>query len=256
MNTNYLYPLMVALLLTTMQTSNGQIIGQGSTPETVVFAQSKSVETKPRVLSALSRMSFMLDAGYNWRIGKISNELDDFQKHLVRQNMSGFQWNGSAAYYFGNRICGVGVKFHQFLSSYEMFGEIVETGQTGLLKISDRITYVGPAFMMQAPLGRSKMLVDGCAGFGYLGYQSKHFVINKDGSISGATLGAHMAAGFSYKFSSNWSIGAKFALTSGVIFEYTLTDHYGNKTVEKLEAGQGEGLAQFSISLGIRHYIN
>jgi len=257
MNYKCQYLIMAVLLLVTIQVSEGQIIEQGSSPETVTFVQAYPVDATNRTSSKLSRMSLMLDAGYNWRTAKISDDLNDFQKHLVKQIKSGFQWNGSWSYYFGKKkLCGVGLKFQQFLVSNETYGEDRDTGKTGVLRFADRITYIGPAYMMQLPLGKSNFLFDICGSIGYIGYKSKQSFVDEKVTVSGATVGVHSAVGLSYKITSKWAIGCKMSATNGALFEYTLTDMYGQKTTEKFGDNSAESLAQLSISFGIRHYIN
>ena len=158
------------------------------------------------------------------------------------------------AYYFKN-FYGIGLSFQQFRASHEAFGEDLSTGNTGVLKIADRITYIGPAFMMQTPLGKSDWLFDLCMGIGYIEYKSKLNFANEKRTVSGATIGFQSEVGISYKITPEWAIGCKLISTSGTLFQYTFVDANGHKTTEKLDAKNAESLTQFGISLGVRYYI-
>ena len=222
-------------------------------PETITFVHAQPADVIYRQSGKFPRMSLMLDAGYNWRTAKISGDLDDFQKHIAKQVMSGFLWNGSLAYYFKNYY-GIGLSFQQFRASHEAFGENLNTGQTGVFKINDRITYIGPAYMMQVPLGKSNWLFDVSMSIGYIGYTSKQNFLNEKMKASGATVGFQTEAGISYKITPEWAIGCKLLTTSGTLFKFTV-DNNGYKTTEKLDAKNGESLAQVGLSLGIRYYL-
>jgi len=193
----------------------------------------------------------MLDAGYNWRTAKISPDLDGFQKHVIKQVKSGFLWTGSLAYYIKDYY-GIGLTFQQFGASYEVFGEM--NGQTGVLKISDRITFIGPAFAIQAPLRNSDWIVDLSMSIGFMGYVSKIKFPNYNRTASGATFGSQTAIGLSYKFTPQWAIGLKLQTASGILTQYT-EEINGHKTTVTFEPKNGESLAQFGISLGVRYYI-
>ena len=221
------------------------------TPEMMILSD----ETSYRPSRQLPRMSFTLDAGYNWRTAKIDDKMPDFQKHVYKQIKSGFLWNGSLAYYFNNYY-GIGFSFQQFITSTQQFAQDLNTGQTGVWKIKDRITYFGPAFMMQAPLGKSSWLWDMCLSIGYIGYMNKQNIINQKAKFSGASIGFQTEIGLSYKISQKWGIGCKLLSTTGTISQYTVVDNNGYKTTLKLDDDTGyESLAQFGISLGVRYYI-
>ena len=250
------YLIMVVLLLATIQISNGQ-----TNEEVVVLEKMTPVQAQPAKVSVsssnnLPRMSLMLDAGYNWRTAKIWSELDDFQKHVLKQVMSGFQWNGSLTYYFKKRMMGVGIKFQQFMASYEAYGSDMSTGQTGTYKISDRITFVGPAYMMQSPLGKTNFLFDMCASIGYIGLTDKQSFANEKSTVTGNSVGVHMSGGLSYRITPQLGIGCKLSLNNGTLFKFKVTDQYGNTSTEKLDSDKGESLSQFGVSFGIRYYIN
>ena len=200
-------------------------------------------------------MSLTLNAGYNWRTAKIWDELDDFQKHILKQVKSGFQLNGTWAYYFKHRLHGVGIKFQQFMASYETYGTNMTTGQTGTYKISDRITFIGPAYMTQSPLGKTNWLYDMCASIGYIGYTDKQSFANEKSTVTGATVGIHVSGGLSCRITSQWGIGCNLHLTNGTLSNITVEDQYGGKTTYKLEAKEQESLSQFGVSLGIRYYF-
>ena len=241
--------------ITFVQTQPVSPLSEDAKPanETATFVQVQPANVSYRSSRQFSRMSLMLDAGYNWRTAKIYDDLDDFEKHLVKQVMSGFLWNSSLAYYFKNYF-GVGLSFQQFSASHEEYAEDLNTGQTGVFKINDRITYVGPAYMMQVPLGKSNWLLDVCVSIGYIGYTSKQNFMNEKVIVSGATIGFQTEAGMSYKITPEWAIGCKLLTTSGTLFKFTV-DNNGYKTTEKLDAKNGESLAQVGLSLGICYYL-
>ena len=121
--------------------------------------------------------------------------------------------------------------------------------------MNDRITYIGPSFAIQLPLGKSNWLFDASTGFGYIGYKSKQSFLRDNIIVSGANVGVQAKAGLSYRITPEWGIGFKLIATNGALFQYTV-DENGYKKTEKFEDGQGEGLSQIGLTLGIRYYIN
>lgn len=222
-----------------------------STPETITFVHTQgSIQQQKQI----PKMAFMLNAGYSWRTAKIYDDLSDFEKHLIKQVKSGFLWSGSASYYF-KYYYGIGLCFSQFATSYQTFVQDLNTGRNGEFKIADRITYFGPAFTMQAPLGKSAWLFDIGFSAGYIEYKSKQNFLNETFTISGNSVGFQTEAGLSYKISPEFAIGFKIRTTDGTLFQLTTVDNYGQKTTEKLDSKNGESLTQFGLSLGIRYYI-
>ena len=233
----------------------------GATPETITFVQAQPAGSgfqvsgsESQIGGQLPRMALMLDAGYSWRTAKISDELQDFERHVAKQIKSGFIWNGSFAYYI-NKFIGVGICFNQYASSSEQFAHNINTGREGIYRISDRITYVGPTFAMQMMLGKSDWLFDFNAGFGYIGYKSRQSFIDEKVTVSGASLGLHYDVGLSYKIAPEWAVGLRMHLTNGMLSQANIIDKYGNKTTHKMDEGQYEGLAHIGLSLGLRYYI-
>jgi len=204
--------------------------------------------------SRFSKMAFQLDAGYNWRTAEIDPSLTPFQKHLVKQIMSGFLWSGSVSYYFKNFV-GIGLSFHQFRTSHEEFAYNSDTGETGELKLTDAITYVGPACAFQLPIGKSNWLFDAFVSIGYIGYTSKANVMRDNSIVSGSSVGFQTKIGLSYKITPEWGIGLKLIPTNGTLFQYTIEEN-GYKTSVKFEENKGESLAQIGLTLGLRYYIN
>jgi len=164
-------------------------------------------------------------------------------------------YNGSFAYFFKKQfLYGIGLNFHHFGASYETYAQNLTTGQSGVLKVNDRIMYFGPAFMMQGALRESKWIFDLSLGIGYLKYVNKYNFTDENIKLTGATVGFLSQIGLSYKITPEWAIGIKLITIDGALSEYTLNKN-GQITNEKYEDNQREGLAQFGISLGIRYYI-
>ena len=222
-----------------------------STPETITFVQTQGYIRQQK---QLPKTAFMLNAGYSWRTAKIYDDLSDFEKHLLKQVKSGFLWSGSASYYF-NDYYGIGLCFSQFAASYQTLAQDLNTGRNGEFKIADRITYFGPSFAMQAPLGKSAWLFDIDFSIGYIEIKSKQSFLNETVTISGNSIGFQTEAGLSYKISPEFAIGFKIRTIDGTLFQLTTVDNYGQKTIEKLDPKNGESLKQFGLSLGICYYI-
>ena len=225
---------------------------ENDSPETITFVQAQPAEVSFRQPSnQLPRMSFMLDAGYNWRTAKIDPDADPFEKHLLEQVMSGFLWTASMAFQIKDYY-GIGLTFQQFGASYEAFGTM--NGKEGVYHTSDRITYIGPAFAMQTPLGKNAFL-NLSFGLGYLGHVKKEDFAGEKYKTSGSALGTQSKIGLSFKIAQDWAIGCEILSTGGTIFKYTMIDDFGNQTIQKFDPKKGNSLAQFGMTLGIRYYI-
>lgn len=226
----------------------------GTEKKTPESFQEQPALTSYRSANRFPEMAFMLDGGYNWRTAKMSSELSDYQRHLINQVKSGFLWSGSVSYYFSGFI-GVGLNFQQYISTHEEYAQNTDTGETGELKLNDRITYIGPSCVFQLPLGKSNWIFDASAGFGYIGYKSKMNFSRDYLIVSGASLGTQLKVGLSYRITPELGIGFKLNAASGVLYQCNIEEN-GHKTTEKFEENQGEGLGQIGITLGIRYYIN
>jgi len=231
---------------------------ESSSPETITFVQARPAEAgnlgvyQPQRQNP--RIALMFDPGYSWRTAKLVDGLEDFMEHIAKQVMSGFMLDGAFAYYF-NDIYGIGLCFNQFMASTEQFAQNQSTGKTGNYKVSSRITYIGPAFMMQTMLGKSAWLLDVSFGIGYIEYKNKHSFVDEKVTFSGASVGFHSEVGLSYKITSEWALGFKLHSTDGTLNQLTEIDYTSNKTTHKFESKKGESLSQFGLSLGIRYYF-
>ncbi len=236
---------------------NIDLQSETSSSETVQFVQVRPADISDlgirRPKRQLSRLTFALDAGYGWRTAKTNEDLTSYEKDFIGHLKSGFVWDASVNYYFNDHY-GIGLTFYQFRSKHSDNAQHSTSGKTGILEAKDRITYIGPAFVMRFPFGNNAWTFDLNVGMGYIGYKEVLNFPDLKGTADGASVGFQTGLGLSYKFAPQWGIGFNIQATSGVLTEMN-TEENGVKSTEKFEAGKGEGLGQISLSLGIRFYI-
>ncbi|MDR1155226.1 MAG: porin family protein [Bacteroidales bacterium] len=231
---------------------------QAQTSDSAVFIRPQPAEIvhwaayKPG--RQLPRATLKLDAGYGWRTAPTSDQLTDDMKAYVEHLKSAFVWNASFDFFFNDRF-GIRMTFYQYLASHSDQAYKINTGKSGTLATKDRITHIGPAFVFRLSFGRQKSWIfDANVGMGYIGYRENTTFADEYFKYSGASLGMQTGAGLEYRIAPQWSIGINMQLTSGEITELQYNDN-GVKTTQTYDAGEGEGLGQISLGIGIRYHI-
>jgi hypothetical protein len=190
----------------------------------------------------LPRFNLAINGGYGWRTAKMADGIEELEKDYLKNLMSGFVWNASVNYYFNDNY-GLGLSYSAYSASTSLYD----------LKSNDKITYVGPAFLMRFSQNQ-KWIFNMSLGMGYMGYSSTHKRDEGQIKLTGGTVGIETAIGAEYKLSQNWGIGATLSTHSGLLNSMTVNQNGRKQTVD-LDKNEKEGLGQIRIAVGLRYYI-
>lgn len=196
---------------------------------------------KPRLLP-----SFVLagNIGYGYRTPKVDSRLTGTDKEIAKDTKSGMTWDASAKYYFNDKY-GVGGMFSLFTSSSDVLAPI---------KTTNKITFVGPAFLVRGGFGENKWILDCSLGLGYIGYELSAKYMGQYEKYTGASVGMLADLGLEHRFHENFGIAFNLTSTVGVLSEMTFNEN-GNKTTIKFDDDTLEGLHNVRLSIGLRYYI-
>lgn len=206
----------------------------------------------PKAERLLPRFNLSANFGYGWRTAKMADGLSREEKDYLDKLMSGIVWNAAASYYFKDNY-GVGLSYSAYSASASGIGTSLATGESGMLKTDDMITYVGPAFLMRYSQNQ-KWIFNVSLGIGYIGYSSTSKLKGEKSKITGSSVGFESVLGAEYKFAQNWGIGASFSANSGMLNKLTVNSNGQKQTID-LHKDEKEGLGQIRLSLGLRYYI-
>lgn len=208
---------------------------------------------KAKKQKQLPRAVLNLNAGYGWRIGKITDELNAYGKDFFSHLMSGFVWDASFDYFFNDKF-GIRTAFYQYRASHNDLARELDTGKQGTLDVKDMITYIGPAFVFRLAFGHNSWIFTANTGMGYIEYREKQTFVNDYSKFYGASLGVQMGVDLEYKITPQLSIGTNMRITSGEINRLDYEKN-GVKWTETFDVGKGEGLGQISLGIGFRYYF-
>lgn len=196
---------------------------------------------------------FSVHGGGAYRIGRVYAALGDDVKNYLKKLKFGPAYGVDATYFFSENY-GAGVQFSSMYAFNREFFQIAyEDGtlQTGYLEDRLNITYAGPLFSVKSasPSGRHLFLAN--YGLGYLSYRDAAEFIQPY-TLKGATLGCRLELAYDFRLTGNFFIGALLSLTSGKIYDYTVTDGAGRKETVKLGKDETESLTHLTLSVGLR----
>jgi hypothetical protein len=204
----------------------------------------------------LSRITLAADFGYGWRTAPLSPDLGSFEREYYKGLMSGLIGDASFNYYFSDNM-GVGLLYSAYNASQNMYGSMSDGygSQEGSLKTTDRIDFLGPAFLMRFPLRSEKWIFNCSLGLGYLGYSSKTTFPNLLRKIQGSTFGESVAIGLEYKIEKNLAIGLSCSSIAGVLTSFTKEENGSKQSYTVENSKDGEGLGHIQFLLGLRYYL-
>ena len=237
---NHLLTIFVSLTLCWVNSN----IANAQAKDSIVFNKSQLVEAinwtvyQPEKQKLQLHTILKLNAGFGNRSAKETVN-EDFQKYFSHL-MFGFVWDASFDFIF-NKDFGVRMAFYQFSASYSN-------------RIKDRITYIGPAFVVRIPFDQSSWIFDASVGIGYIEYRGKQKFINGHAKYFGSTIGAQFSMGVEYKLSPQLGIGINMHTTMGELTKF-YHEKNGKKWTTTYEVDEGEDLSQVNMGIGIRYYF-
>ena len=217
------------------------IIVKAQVRDSVFFNKSQLIETinwtvyQPEKQKQTLRAILKLNAGFATRTAKETVN-EDLQKYFSKLRL-GFAWDASSDFIFSNDI-GFRVSFYQFRASHSD------------QHIKDRITFIGPAFLIRIPFDQKPWEFDASVGIGYIEYRGKQRLAK----FYGASLGVQFSIGFDYKISPKWGIGVNMQSTMGEIIKFR-HEKNGEKWTATYEVDEGEDISQTGMGIGIRYYF-
>jgi hypothetical protein len=217
------------------------------------FVAVKAIQSERK----LPKITLSANIGYGWRGAKMNPEFSADERAYQKGLMSGLEGDVSFNYYF-NDYYGIGLLYSQYSANQNKSGYLeYDDGsvETGNLKTNDLFRFVGPAFLMRAPIGNQKWILDANIGLGYLNYSSKQTFASQNQKTYGATFGSYLGVGAEYKVNEHWAIGLRFAEVVGILTNYTVDTNGYKESISVDNAKEGIGLGQFQILAGIRYYI-
>ncbi|NDW18214.1 porin family protein [Dysgonomonas sp. 216] len=200
----------------------------------------------------LPKFNLSANVGYGWRTAKTADGLGRDEKQIVDDLKSGFVWDISANYYINDNF-GLGISNSNYSSSTSAYGEHNDSGNSGTIKFNDRITYIGPAFLMRFSQNQ-KWIFNISLGIGYLGYSSESKLDRDFLKVTGSTVGFESRVGVEHKLAENWGIGISLSSHSGILSTLNVNDNGHKKTID-LDKDNKEGLGRIQLGIGMRYYI-
>lgn len=201
--------------------------------------ETKTVEVK--------RFRIALQGGFSQLLAKTATSIAPQNRNYISELKSGYHY-GTDLTYFVKPTWGLGLKFNQFRSSHS---GIFDDETLGSISIATTLvnTFVGPSLATKydSPNNRHSLFFN--VAIGYMGYLSDKE--NLQIKSTGATVGSALDAGYDYRITKNFAIGAQLSLVGGVLSK--LTHERGNQSVtETFADGQKESMSRLDVSLGAR----
>ena len=225
---------------------------QNPFPADDTVAQFEKIQQE-KVKSLLPKFKIGANIGYGWRGAKLSNEIQADMRNYYKEMKSGLIWDGTFHYYF-NDAYGIGLVYSAYNVENSIYAQHIETGETGMLKTKNSITFIGPVFATRNVSNNKKWIFNLSAGLGYMGYHSKETINNQYAKATGSTVGFQWSISEEYKLDDHWGIGIDLSMLSGLLNSVN-SDINGNKSTFNFEKNKKEGLGQFRLSTGIRYYF-
>lgn len=227
----------------------GDSIQQAISPESGKTTQSYYVDDKK-----LYR-SFYLSAegGWSWRISRIDENLNSFQREYLSDLMSGYHYGVSAIYYL-NRGLGIGFLYDKHISKNSVQASAIDsTGKTlyGELRDDISISLIAATVDFRTFSKSGKNSFHFKLGLGYCGYKDVGGFI-KYGKIESSSFA--MTYDFSYNIflADHWYFAPSLAYRIGTLTSYDITVDNITRHV-RLSSNNYEGLTRVDLSFGLRY---
>jgi hypothetical protein len=204
-----------------------------TTPSTDLSSQSK-----PKKTNVIATLSY----GAAFRISKSAPSTDADFNTVVSDVKSGSSIDLNLYFLFRNRTSALGLKYNQFTSS-------ASSRNWG---INDRITFIGPAYLITAPEDKETGEFSLEIALGYMGL--KEDITNSPVGpfkLSGSTFGASVAGNYHFRINKNILLGPQINLLTGTIKEFEKTQN-GRTEALKLPDNGAEGLTRIDLSISAK----
>ena len=170
-----------------------------------------------------NKFRFAVDAGFSYRIAKISSELEGLARDFVRKMRSGLVYNTDFHGFFPNGL-GIGAKFT---------GHYYARTEAGL-KYQVNTYYFAPSMMWRGFTPNSDVFYYGLSA-GYVQLNEKQSYAGNFSSLKKGGIGTTFDVGYDIRLKGNTFVGFKLTYTTGNIV-LDGKDSSGKDIVESLAA--------------------
>lgn len=195
----------------------------------------------------IQKFRIAVQGGFSQLLAKTAPSIAPQNRDYISALKSGIHY-GTDLTYFIKPTWGLGLKFNQFRSSHS--GTLYdENMMTVNMETSLVNSFVGPSLTTKYDSPNNKHTFIFNIAIGYMGYLSDKKNIQVE--TTGATIGSALDAGYDYRFTKNFALGAQLSIVGGVLKKFTHKSG-NNSMTETLGDNEKESMSRLDVSLGAR----
>ena len=220
-----------------------QLFGQTQTDSLIV----------PSEKVKFDRWRFSIQGGGSYRTARIAPSMEGNMKDYAKKLMRGFVYEADLTFFF-SRAYGIGVQCSNMNSfARQYITASLDDGSTRAGYLADKlnIMYAGPFFAIRESTPDGRHRIYGNCGLGMLAYHDAAELIDPF-TMSGSTMGYRVELGYDFQLTGNFYIGALLSVTSGVLYDVTVSDATGYRETVRLSSDDAENLSRIALSVGFR----
>ena len=184
-----------------------------------------------------------MNIGYGYIINK-GSALNQSGKELEDKLRHGLSWDAKLNRYYGRGL-GWGLVYSGFASTAK---HSVSDDDNHVL-----LTYIGPTFVGKTSFGKIELKSE--AGIGYFRYWQKAGGSVTGATVTGNTIGSHVAVGLNYKTSQTSAIGFEVSYFGGGTFDELNVKGNAGGSSTKVSLDEKMGASKLSFTIGFRHFF-
>ena len=199
------------------------------------------------------RWRFSVQEGGAYRTARLDPSLNGDMKDYAKKLKRGLVYEADLTFFF-SRAYGIGVQYSNmssFARQYVTASFDDGSTQTGYLTDKLNIIYAGPFFAVRESTPDGRHRIYGNYGLGMLSYHDAAELIEPF-TMTGSTIGYRVELGYDFRLTGKFYIGALLSLTSGVLYDVTVSDATGSRETVKLSSDDAENLSRIALSVGFR----
>ncbi len=195
----------------------------------------------------VQKFRIAVQGGFSQLLAKTAPSIVPQNRDYISELKSGYHY-GADVTYFIKPTWGLGLKFNQFRSSHS--GLLYDENMMSMnMETSLVNSFVGPSLATKYDSPNNKHTFIFNVAIGYMGYLSDKKSVQVE--TTGATIGSALDAGYDYRFTKNFALGAQLSIVGGVLKKFTHKS--GNNSItETLGDNEKESMSRLDVSLGAR----
>lgn len=196
-------------------------------------------QVKPKKTIMIATISY----GAAFRVSQSATDPDPNFNAVVSDLKSGSSFEANVYFLLKNRTSAIGLKYNQFTSS----------ASSATYQINDKITFIGPAYLITADEGRETGEFSLDLAIGYMGLREEieNSPVGKF-KLSGSSFGLSLGANYHFRITKNILVGPQINLLAGSIKEFELEKANGKIESFKLENNTSEGLTRIDLCISAK----